>query len=78
MGVHMQATLAGRFLSGDGSAVVQIILAIVVKTVPLWFVVASVVAFLGRDLDRLRTSSSNSATIAAAMCFIVTIPGTKT
>ena len=62
----MQATLAGRFLSGDDGAVavhevtgwviagiclVQIILAIVVKAVPLWFVVASVVTFLAEGLQ---------------------------
>jgi hypothetical protein len=66
MGVLMQATLAGRFLSGDDGAVkvhevtgwviaglclVQIVLAIVVKKVPLWFVVASVVTFLGEGLQ---------------------------
>ena len=66
IGVLMQATLAGRFLAGDDGAVavhevtgwviagvclVQIMLAIAVKTVPLWFVIASVVTFLGEGLQ---------------------------
>jgi len=65
-GVLMQATLAGRFLSGDdgsvvvhevtgwviaGVCLVQILLAVIVKTVPLWFVIASVVTFLAEGLQ---------------------------
>lgn len=66
MGVLMQATLAGRFLSGEDSAVaihevtgwaiagicfIQIILAVVLKGVPLWFVIASVATFLAEGLQ---------------------------
>jgi hypothetical protein len=66
LGVLMQATLAGRFLSGDDGAVkvhevtgwviaviclIQIVLAVVVKEVPLWFVIGSVAIFLGEGLQ---------------------------
>ncbi|HWE50435.1 MAG TPA: hypothetical protein VG273_11620 [Bryobacteraceae bacterium] len=66
LGVLMQATLAGRFLSGEDGAVkihevtgwviaglclIQIVLAVVIKSVPLWFVVASVAIFLGEGLQ---------------------------
>lgn len=66
LGVLMQATLAGRFLSGEDASVkihevtgwviagiclIQIVLAVVVKEIPLWFVVASVVIFLGEGLQ---------------------------
>jgi hypothetical protein len=62
----MQATLAGQFLSGEDSAVkihevtgwviagiclIQIVIAVVVKTVPLWFVISSVAVFLGEGLQ---------------------------
>lgn len=66
LGVIVQATLAGEFLSGTDSAVqiheitgwtvvalglVQILLAIVSKSAPLWFVIASVGTFLGESLQ---------------------------
>jgi hypothetical protein len=62
----MQATLAGRFLSGEDSSVkihevtgwviaaiclIQIVLAVVVKEIPLWFVIASIAIFLGEGLQ---------------------------
>ncbi|HYA16679.1 MAG TPA: hypothetical protein VEF06_04395 [Bryobacteraceae bacterium] len=66
LGVIVQATLAGQFLSGTDSAVeihevtgwlvvtfgfVQILLAIVSRSAPLWFVIASVGTFLGEALQ---------------------------
>jgi hypothetical protein len=66
LGVVIQATLAGQFLSGADAAVsvhevtgwvvaalglLQIILAIVSKNSPLWFVIASVGTFLGEGLQ---------------------------
>jgi hypothetical protein len=66
LGVFMQATLAGRFLSGEDASVkihevtgwviaviclIQIVLAVVVKEIPLWFVIASVAVFLGEGLQ---------------------------
>ena len=65
-GVVVQSALAGQFLSGADSAVsihevtgwivvafglVQILLAIVSKSAPLWFVIASVGTFLGEALQ---------------------------
>jgi|SRR5580658_2966656 hypothetical protein len=65
-GVLTQAALAGRFLSGDdgsvkihevtgwvisGICIVQIVLAVVLKGTPLWFVIASVVIFLAEGLQ---------------------------
>ena len=65
-GVVVQAALAGQFLSGADSAVsvhevtgwavvalglVQILLAIVSQSAPLWFVIASVGTFLGEALQ---------------------------
>jgi hypothetical protein len=66
LGVIVQATLAGQFLSGTDGAVpihevtgwivatlglLQIILAIVARSAPLWFVIASVGTFLGEGLQ---------------------------
>jgi hypothetical protein len=66
LGVIAQATLAGQFLSGADVAVplhevtgwvvaalglLQIILAMVARYVPLWFVIASVATFLGEALQ---------------------------
>jgi hypothetical protein len=66
LGILMQATLAGEFLSGADSAVqiheitgwvvaalglLQILLAIPAKSAPLWFVIASVGTFLGEALQ---------------------------
>jgi hypothetical protein len=62
----VQATLAGQFLAGADSSVqiheitgwtvvtlgfVQILLALVSKSSPLWFVIASVGTFLGEGLQ---------------------------
>ena len=66
LGVLMQAALAGQFLSGADNAVpihevtgwivaalglFQIVLAILSRAAPLWFVIASVGTFLGEALQ---------------------------
>lgn len=66
LGILIQAVFAGQFLSGADSAVVlhettgwvvagaclmQIVLAITVRSTPLWFVISSVLIFLGESLQ---------------------------
>jgi hypothetical protein len=66
LGVIVQATLAGQFLSGADGAVpiheivgwavtvlglLQIALAIAARGIPLWFVIASAGTFLGEGLQ---------------------------
>lgn len=66
VGILGQAILAGQFLSGSDSSVVmhestgwivaaacliQILLAVLVKNTPLWFVISSVLIFFGEGLQ---------------------------
>lgn len=66
LGILGQAILAGQFLSGSDSSVlmhettgwivaaaclIQIVLSVVIRKVPLWFIMSSVLIFLGEGLQ---------------------------